>query len=313
MIQTQNEELEELAIQWFIRSREPMSPVETHEMQIWLSFPEHKAAYEEVQSTWDTLDILKSPLKSTLPINTPPLSRRAFLYTAASALASVGVYGIYQRYITTPVFSRTFISCPGEMVESTLPDGTHIALDTDTKLEVTYYTHKRETHLAYGQVMFKVASNVQKPFTVNANDTRVTVVGTRFSVRNFDNEVKVAVQEGHVKVDTASSPTTIDLLAADGVTINQTLHQIEKIKVTPQMVGLWQYGRVAFEDATLSEALKEFARYGEKRLIASKEVSNIRITGSFDITYAGNFVKALPTIAPIRYLPQGEHILILPR
>lgn len=305
------DELEDIAIQWFLRSQEPMTPWEREEMHVWLSHPEHLSVYEEVKSTWDALDTIAPKPKSSA--NVTLMSRRAFLYTAASAIAALGSYGLYERYTSTPVFTRTFISRPGEMVEGKLPDGTRIALDTDTKLEVNYYTHKRETRLIYGQVMFKVASNAHKPFTVDAESTRITVVGTRFSVRNIDGDVKVAVQEGHVRVQTDGNPQIHNLFLSDGMIIQAITNNIKSIHVQPKNVGAWQYGRISFENASMEEAIREFKRYGEKRLIASPETSHIRITGNFDITGSDSFVKTLPKVVPIRYEQQGEHICIVPR
>jgi transmembrane sensor len=265
-----------------------------------------------VESTWDALDTLTPAPQKPSAINTS-LNRRAFLYTAASALMGFSAYGLFRHYLDTPVFSRTFISPPGEMIQSRLPDGTLITLDTDTHIEVSYFTQRRETRLLQGQVMFSVAHNADKPFTVDAESTRVTVVGTRFSVRDIDRDVKVAVQEGHVRVETAGTPEVMNLFASDGVIVQAITHTTQQIRVEPKNVGVWQYGRIAFENASMEEAIREFARYGEKRLIASPETSQIRITGNFDITGSDSFVKTLPKVVPIRYEQQGEHICIVPR
>jgi len=309
----EQETLEELAITWFMRLREPMNAKERETFEQWLSIKEHQHAYDEVCQTWNALDACASAHKPTpaVPTNNVFYTRRAFLYTASSFLLGIGAYGLYGHYLKTPIFARTFISRQGETMEVTLPDGTHVSLDADTKLEVAYYTHQRETNVRQGQVMFSVTSDPQKAFHVKANETIVTVVGTRFSVRNIDDIVKVAVQEGHVRVANTTLTHTFDLLPSDGLIVQKT--KITPLKVTPELVGAWQNGRVAFEDATLEETLKEFARYGEKRLIATDEVKNIRVTGSFDITNSGNFVTALPSVIPIRYIKEGEKLLIVKR
>ena len=306
----EQETLEERAITWFMRTREPMSEQEHEIFEQWLSIKEHKQAYDDVCQTWNALDAC-APTHKITPLNTPVYSRRAFLYTAASLMMGIGAYGLYQHYLSTPVYARTFVSRQGETMEVTLPDGTHASLDADTQLEVAYYTHQRETKVLQGQVMFSVTSDPQKAFHVKASDTLVTVVGTRFSVRNIDDIVKVAVQEGHVRVTHTTLARTFDLLPSDGLIVKNT--KITPLKVTPELVGAWQSGRVAFEDATLEETLKEFARYGEKRLVASDEVKNIRVTGSFDITNSGNFATALPSVIPIRYIKEGEKLLIVKR
>jgi len=309
----EQETLEELAITWFMRMREPMNAKERETFEQWLSIKEHQHAYDEVCQTWSALDACASAHKPTpaVPTNNVFYTRRAFLYTASSFLLGIGAYGLYGHYLNTPIFARTFISRQGETMEVTLPDGTHVSLDADTKLEVAYYTHQRETNVRQGQVMFSVTSDPQKAFHVKASDTLVTVVGTRFSVRNIDDIVKVAVQEGHVRVENSKLTRTFDLLPSDGLMVKNA--EVTPLKVTPELVGAWQNGRVAFEDATLEETLKEFARYGEKRLIATDDVKEFRVTGSFDITNSGNFVTALPSVIPIRYIKKGEKLLIVKR
>lgn len=308
-----NEEIEETAIRWFLRSLEPMSENERTEMSEWLRESTHRIAFDEVRETWGELDTL-APQNKPVPLNnTLTLSRRSFFYTAASVMIALGSYGIYRRYVDTPVFSRLFVAPQGQMLQSRLPDGTAITLDTDTQIEVTYYTHRRETRLIRGQVMFSVAHDADKPFTVDAEASRITVVGTRFSVRNIDGDVKVAVQEGHVRVQTGETGDTIDLFPADGIVVTAITRATEKIRVEPKNVGAWQYGRIAFENATIEEAIHEFERYGEKRLRASDDVSHIRITGNFDIKGADSFVKTLPNVAPIQYIQEGEYIVIMPK
>ncbi|ATB70071.1 hypothetical protein SJPD1_1966 [Sulfurospirillum diekertiae] len=309
----EQEILEELAITWFMRTREPMSAKECETFEQWLSVKEHKHAYDDVCQTWNALDDCASTYKPTpnTPTNNVFYTRRAFLYTSASFLLGLGAYGLYGHYLSTPVYARTFVSRQGETMEVTLPDGTHVSLDADTQLEVAYYTHQRETKVFQGQVMFSVTSDPQKAFHVKASDTLVTVVGTRFSVRNIDDIVKVAVQEGHVRVTNTTLTRTFDLLPSDGLVVKNT--EMTPLKVTPDLVGAWQQGRVAFEDATLEETLREFARYGEKRLIATDEVKAFRVTGSFDITNSSNFVTALPSVIPIRYIKEGEKLLIVKR
>ncbi len=306
----EQETLEERAITWFMRTREPMCDQEHETFEQWLSVKEHKQAYDDVCQTWSALDACALTHKIA-PLNTAVCSRRAFLYTAASLMMGIGAYGLYQHYLNTPIYARTFVSRQSETMEVTLPDGTHVSLDADTRLEVAYYTHQRETKVLQGQVMFSVISDPQKAFHVKASETLVTVVGTRFSVRNIDDIVKVAVQEGHVCVTHTTLARTFDLLPSDGLIVKNT--KITPLKVTPELVGAWQNGRVAFEDATLEETLREFARYGEKRLVASDEVKNIRVTGSFDITNSGNFATALPSVIPIRYVKEGEKLLIVKR
>ncbi len=305
--------LEEEALNRFVRAKDGMNDAEEQELREWLKTPEHHEAYTALQKTWNALDMLQSAyISNNAPANSPYLSRRTFLTTVASAVAVFGAYGIYRYYSTTPVFKRTFTSGTRELLEISLPDATRVTLDTDTRIEVSYYTEHRESRLLYGQALFNVQHDTARPFQVLAADTTVTVVGTSFSVRNIDDQVQVAVKEGHVQVASVRLPQVIDLYPGDMLKEEDSGKVFAMKKVNPQHVGAWHEGRVVFENATLSDVIKEFHRYGETRLVASDAVKSLRLTGSFDITGAGSFVEALPKVIPVRYRQEGGRFIILP-
>jgi transmembrane sensor len=82
-----------------------------------------------------------------------------------------------------PTFESSYVAQKGQQRLVTLPDGTELAMDTDTQAQVTMYRDRREVRIADGQIMFSVAADPKKPFHVLAGPARVTVLGTRFSVR----------------------------------------------------------------------------------------------------------------------------------
>lgn len=309
----QKESTEDLAIRWFIRACDKMNKEEYEAFERWRSVPEHRKAYEEVAGAWSTLDACAPAYKSisAAKVGKPLFTRRSFMYAAASLALGISTYGIYRHRLSSPVFSREFVSRPCEILNVELPDNTHVSLDTDTKLEVIFYRDRRETKLYYGQVMLDVMPDPSRVFQVTTGKTVISVLGTRFSVRNTEGIVKVAVKEGHVLVQNTMSSRILDLLPSDGIIMDNS--RIIPVKVSPELIGTWQHGRIAFENATLDDVIKEFARYGEKRLVASPEVKDIRVTGNFDITSSGNFVATLPSVVPIRYVKKGDKLLIVKR
>ena len=306
------EQIEEAATRWFVRRREGMEPAERDAFETWLSEPEHRRAFEETETLWQTLDALPAGRGRTATANNlSAAKRRRFLYAAASLLLAAGSVTLYRRYAASPRFARDFASRQGELRQASLPDGTVIDLDTDTRLSVAYYADRREVALAHGQAMFTVSPDASRPFRVTGGGVSVTVVGTRFSVRRIGATVAVAVEAGHVLV--ASDAGERDLFPGDAATVAAKGGTIRTVKVDPAAIGLWRYGRIAFVDAPLQEVLDEFARYGETRLQASPEVRSLRITGSFDVTRTDSFIRTLSRVAPVRYREENGRILILPR
>ncbi|WP_140185022.1 FecR domain-containing protein, partial [Vibrio parahaemolyticus] len=66
--------------------------------------------------------------------------------------------------------------------EVTLPDGSQLFLNRNTRIHVAYETPVRNILLEKGNVYFKVKSNPYRPFIIQADKRRIQVVGTEFEV-----------------------------------------------------------------------------------------------------------------------------------
>lgn len=98
------------------------------------------------------------------------------------------------------------ITAKGSTGEFTLPDGTNVRLNSDTKL-----TYNSESFLAdgkrrvsvEGEAFFDVTKDVEHPFVVKLTEMEVEVLGTSFDVRNysFSSKEEVVLLTGKVKVE----------------------------------------------------------------------------------------------------------------
>lgn len=194
-------------------------------------------------------------------------------------------------------------------------------LDTATQAEVRLYRDRREVRLIDGQAMFTVHADASQPFHVLAGFTRVTVVGTRFSVRHTrsglgDGDTRVAVEEGRVRVrrrvpdgDGAFTDTSelVELTAGQRVAADAGGRIGPVARLAVAAVAPWREGRVSFEDTPLSQALAEFERYGDTRLVVhDPAVAALRIGGSFELRHLATFAQVLPQMLPVRLQPQRD-------
>ena len=233
---------------------------------------------------------------------------------AVVAFSMVGIIGYgWHTWQHQPTFQQSFATARGEQKKINLPDGSTLWLDTATQAEVALYRQRREVHLTDGQALFAVQSNPDQPFDVLAGDTRVTVVGTRFSVRRthsglgVEGSINVAVEEGHVRVANHSAAHKIDdagasieLSAGQSVTVDAagTFSPVDR---TAASITTWHEGRVNFSGTPLAQALAEFERYGDTGLvIRDPAVAALKVNGSFDLRQINAFVRALPRVLPVR-------------
>ena len=337
-------DLDAEALDWFVRCGD----APTAQLQAWLDAdPAHRQAYARWAEDWGQLDHLPqagiAALKQDLADQKRHASRdsadvitsasanaraRASWWTAlrgwtpqaalASLLITAGAaYLAWTQWHTPPaLYAETFVTGRGEQRDVTLPDGSLLRLDTATRVEVTLYEKRRVVSIPDGQAVFQVQGDTRRPFDVLAGPLKITVVGTRFSVRHTtgvpgDDGVRVAVDEGRVNVARAEGWRAW-FSATETLTPGQQLRadaagDMSPITAVPTAgIAPWRDGMVSFDNTPLSQALAEFERYGATGLrVRSPAVGALRLTGTFDPRNLTHFKRSLPKVLPVQLLPQA--------
>lgn len=338
------------AAEWHTRNEDGLSTPEQAQFQQWLGAnPAHAAAYAQLDQTYATLHRLPADAANRLrassavepahaaPASPPSVSaapalrrraasRWAWLFPSpvpfaacCSVLVAVGIgWYQWQEWQKQPTFTHHYATQRGQRLDAPLPDGSELTLDAATRTEVALYRDRREVRLAEGQVMFVVAPDASKPFQVLAGQARVTVVGTRFSVRYTTTgaqagAVEVAVEQGQVRVESArSAPTggdtqTAMLTAGQAVEVDAA-GNVGRITTPPgNGVALWRKGLVRFIDTPLARVIEELERYGPTGLVVTDPaVADLRIGGSFEVAKPGELTRLLPAMLPVKLIPRGD-------
>lgn len=225
---------------------------------------------------------------------------------ASGLLLALGVGAYFwllpdgERYATTV----------GGVESFTLKDGSKVTLNTDTEIRVGLTARERDVDLKRGEVFFEVAKDPQRPFVVSAGGKRVIAVGTQFSVRRDAGDLEVVVTEGKVRVEDAGetvlTPGTIAHAGDAGVLVQR--------KTVPEAQEhlSWRTGVLMFRDQTLGEAVAEFNRYNERKIvIADPSVADLRIEGNFRATNVDAFVRLLESGFPVRARIEDDRVLLI--
>lgn len=333
------------AVDWHTRREQGLTADEQAEFQHWLAAsPAHVAAFERLDQGMAALrsmpdeDTAKFRSIATpafsQPASPPDLSsqtsqtgrgrqaagkrNRAWLSLSGlrrrqAALAfccmTVLAVGIGWYHWSQQIFSESYVIARGPGQTITLPDGTELVFDAETQAQVNLYKDRREVRITEGQIMFAVTPDSEKPFQVLAGPARVTVLGTRFSVRyrhaGMDaGGVKVAVEQGHVRVADArneASTGAVDLVAGQGIDMAPDGVISQVASVAPDSIALWRRGLVRFENTSLGDALLELERYGPTGLvIRDPAVAGLTIGGSYQINRPDAFARMVSQILPVR-------------
>lgn len=300
-------EIEDRAARWLIRREEAeWSPVEQAELDAWLEESmAHKAAYWRLEHGWreaDRIGALGGGMDYA-PQADRYTSRRQWWTRAAVAASLMAIVGVgatmFELGPEKPavVAEATFNTPVGGHRTVPLSDGSKVEMNTATVLRTAVTEESREVWLDQGEAYFEVAHLEGRPFVVHAGSRKVTVLGTKFSVRRDGEKVTVSVLEGKVRVDDANAQTVPaaiitagDVAIARGPSTLLTARSEERVEN-----GLaWRDGMLTFDQSTLGEAATEFNRYNRKRIeITDPEAANIRIGGTFKASNVDAFVRLL--------------------
>jgi len=201
----------------------------------------------------------------------------------------------------------------GERLAATLPDGSRIVLNTDSRLRVDYDDGERRLVLERGQAFFEVAHGQSRPFVVLAAGQRITATGTMFDVRiDQGNQVRVALVEGRVLVrenragaqTTAMQPSELLVVASAAATV---VHEPEMDRIVS-----WRTGQLIFENESLAEAVSEVNRYVSQQIVLQDEQArHLRVSGAFQSGETGAFIEALELSFPVRVVERRPDAIVL--
>lgn len=343
------------AATWAVRRRNGLDANGAAELRAWLDMdPQHAAALDDMDAMLgevqqlpdDAVDTLKAGLAQPAgaqgrqaPVAARPASpgRRQWLLgwgaivpQAAAAATAFSVVGGgwmgWDYWQQQPTFEQAFSTERGQRRMVNLPDakdaGSRLQLDTATRLEARLYRDRREVRLHDGQAMFTVQPDSDRPFHVWAGALRITVVGTRFSVRQTASgldagQTVISVEEGRVRLARAGADAAlgpVELTAGQMVVADEAGRISPVTRVRAAVIAPWRDGRLNFDQTPLDQAIAEFERYGPTGLVVrDPAVAAWPVGGSYSVHQWQRFAATLPHVLPVRLEQRGDHTEIVAR
>ncbi|MCV6605649.1 MAG: FecR family protein [Porticoccaceae bacterium] len=273
----------------------------------------HRSVFKELSGVWSKMDILAlfQPLlepeentPSKPEQNTTHNNKRLWLGLATAATLLVTAVILAFPLWQSQKEPQMYATAVGEQIEVVLSDNSTVSLNTNSVVEVSYSDNTRQLRLLRGEVFFNVAHDKSRPFIVRAGSGEVEAVGTAFAIQLDKTNVEVAVTEGRVKVTpfapSATSSTTDgqSLAFAEAgqiVVYDQGIHSIDTASTERlQRLLSWRQGLLRFQGETLDEALVEFSRYSDIRVVVSDpDLRTLRIGGVFKTGDVDSFLSLL--------------------
>lgn len=302
--------IEARAAEWIAeRDRDAWSHQRQRDLDAWLDESvAHRVAYLRLHAAWqraDRLRALRSAESSArsnpvvASVRTGPRARgprglEAWGFRAVAGIAVLGAAILLNGNLSRLGSAQVFATPIGARESVVLEDGSKLTLNTSTQLRAKIDWNERIVWLDDGEAYFDIAHDAARPFVIIAGSRRVTVVGTKFSLRREGDRLKVDVVEGRVRVQSASSSPT--LLSRGETAISEGSNVLVSRRTERQSLAAtsWLDGRLVFDQMTIAEAAAQFNRYNRKKLvIADPAAANVRIGGTFEAGNVEGFARLM--------------------
>jgi transmembrane sensor len=249
------------AADWIFRNSETgRAAADETAFQEWLDRdPENARAYEAARRLMG---------ESSMAIESDPALRNLRIKPAGVAKPILG--SLLALFVAGSMFllfdgpmrlQADVIAGTADMPVVTLEDGSSVQLNASSAIAHDFDATRRTVRLLRGQAFFEVASDPDRPFSVEAGDVRVTALGT---------------DEGH---------DPLRLQEGEQVGFDHATHA-RKVGSADGMLALaWRRGQLVVDNAPLSYVVEEIGRhFPGKIVIASNELARRRVGGTLTVS-----------------------------
>lgn len=259
----------------------------------------HAAAWQRAETVLGTFSWVPADIgRRTLNGLAKPDRRRAIKALGLFAIAAPAVW-LAWRHEPWAEWGADLHTATGEQKTLELDDGTHIVLNTDSAVDVSFTAEVRRLRLIKGEILVTTASDpspMPRPFVVQTAQGSIRPMGTRFSVRQLADETHAAVFEGAIEIHTLGGEQTI--LNAGEYGLFQA-NRIGSKGAVDNIDSLWEHGMLVARNMPLGELIKELGRYRPGILRCHPAVADMHISGAFPLRNTDESLDLLVKSRPL--------------
>ena len=299
-----NERIEDLIVNYLSHQ---LSPNEKEELHAWLSqSDENRRYFIEMQDLWNTLatqdkDAFDSEaayrrFKARISFQQQPdgKKRRHFpapVYWAAAVVLAFVLGGLSFLVINNEIIQHNTkqyaIYVPyGAKTRVVLPDNSVVWLNAGSTLRYGQNFGQKSRQVALvGEGYFEIAHNPAMPFTVNANQASVKVLGTKFDVKAYpeDKQLDVTLLRGSIQLTTIYQPNkSLKLIPNQLAIVDKTQQNVTVEKVDACEAAAWTKGKIVFDEELFGQIVRRLERdYNVTIDVKDPKINNLRFYGDF--------------------------------
>lgn len=211
----------------------------------------------------------KMPDQATGGKVVPMRSQRSILLKIAAGVLVLAVAALaIKSQMTGGQDLKTISNSGNSKLDYSLPDGSSIALNRSASISYPseFGGAVRQVELS-GEAFFDVKRNETKPFVIETEAARVTVLGTSFNVRANpgDDFIEVFVVSGKVRVEVKETGELQELTKGQYLRIDKKSAKLISGNDEIGIPSAWHTGRLSFREQPIPKVLEGLERlYGVK-------------------------------------------------
>ena len=294
-----------VAAQWLVRLRDgALSAAEQQAFDAWRdSHPAHREAWRRAELVCQAMAIVPPALRQQQPQE----QRRRTVKQLAMLIACAAPPLLLARRSPWWESWRAGVSTgTGEIRHMPLPDGTRLAMNTATAIDVAFDDTTRLIVLHAGEIHLRSApdpATVARPLMVRSANGSVRALGTRFSVREegglFSPRTQVCVTQGAVEIVPSQAHQAARTIGS-GWQTSFDANAVAGVAAAPAGSEAWLQGVLIAERTPLGEVLAQLARYRQGVVRCDPAVARLPVDGIFQLNDTDRILALLQVSLPIR-------------
>ncbi|QIL38895.1 DUF4974 domain-containing protein [Pedobacter sp. HDW13] len=179
------------------------------------------------------------------------------------------------------VANKIEVASSATTLTQVLPDGSTVILNKQSALSFVggFFNKTRQVKLR-GEAFFKVSANKAKPFIIDVNQVRVTVVGTAFNIKSSNKQTVVIVESGVVKVN--NQQDSVRLTAGEKVEVTQNQTKLFKRESQGKLYNYYYTGELICNGTPLGELVPVLnEKFKANIIIVNPAIKTLPISTTF--------------------------------
>lgn len=253
-------------------------------------------------------------------------------YSSAAALVaiclSVGLFFLTKKEVpaiaatdTPKVSVNTLYTEKGVKGYITLPDGTKVWLNSDTKLTYpdAFAKDVRKISLS-GEAYFEVKPDSTRPMIISTNkDFSVEVLGTSFNIKSYNNDLsaETTLYTGSIRMHYRNKKSkqieTVALMPNESFIYYDTdIKSKQTHPPKPEVPKAWKDGELIFDNTPMEEVIKVLERWhGTTFIINNPNIYNYKFTATFSSESIAQILDMMQYIMPVKYTYKNNTVTFL--